>query len=71
MAQKPDKVTAEFYSDALLVGLVGAVDLPAKRMIEAAEIIGKAICRVLHLDLLETVFISAGGETIDRIVVHR
>lgn len=65
------KVTAEFYSDALLTTLVGAVDVPAKRMVEAAETIGKTICRVLHLSYMETIFIGPEGESLDRMVVHR
>lgn len=66
-----DMVTAEYYRDPMQINLVGAVDVPAKRMNEAAQIIGKTICRVLHLDTLDTVFIGCGGEKIDHIVVHR
>lgn len=71
MDMKQEKVTAEFYRDPLLVTLVGAVDVPAKRMIEAAQTIGKTICRVLHADTLETSFINSTGERIDHILVHR
>ena len=69
--RETNKVTAEFYSDPLLVNLVGAVDVPAKRMIEAAQTIGKTICRVIHADTLETSFVNAYGERIDQILVHR
>ena len=71
MDAKHNKVTAEFYSDPLLVNLVGAVDVPAKRMIEAAQTIGKTICRVIHADALEASLINWNGERIDHILVHR
>jgi len=71
MEVKRNKVTAEFYKDPFLTNLVGAVDIPAKRMMEAAQAIGKTICKVLHADTLETSFINADGERIDRILIHR
>ena len=64
-------MTAEFYKDPFLTSLVGAVDVPAKRMIEAAQTIGKTICKVIHADTLETSFINSAGERIDHILVHR
>lgn len=66
-----DKVTAEFYGDPLCEQLIGAVDVPAKRMIEAAQAIGKTICKVVRANTLETVLIGSHGELIDRILVHR
>lgn len=71
MDAKQDIVTAEFYKDPLMTILVGAVDVPAKRMIEAAQTIGKTICKVIHADTLETSFVNAYGERIDQILVHR
>ena len=68
---KGDKVTAEFYGDPLLVNLIGAVDVPEKRMMEATQSIGKAICRAIGISLLETVLLDTNGDEIDRIVVHR
>ena len=68
---KSNKVTLEFYGDPLLTQLIGAVDVPAKRMIEAAQAIGKTVCKVIHADVLETVLIGPQGETIDHIVIHR
>lgn len=71
MDANQDKVTAEYYGDPLLVKLVGAVDIPAKRMIEAADTIGKAICKVIHADKLDTILIDEHGECVDRIIIHR
>ena len=71
MDAQQGKVTAEFYRDPFLTNLVGAVDVPAKRMIEAAQTIGKTICKVIHDDTLETSFINSAGEQIDRILIHR
>lgn len=69
--ETPEKVTAEFYRDSLLIGLVGAVDVPRKRMIESTEHLGKTICRVCKLDCVDAVLIDENGDAIDQIVVHR
>lgn len=67
----PEKVTVEFYQDALLTHMVGAAELPRKRMVESAQTIGKAMCRVLHLNLLEARLLDADGNQIDHMVVYR
>lgn len=66
-----DKVTVEYYGDPLLTKLIGAADVPAKRMMEAAQTIGKAICRMNGLNSMETVLLDGNGEKIDQIVVFR
>ena len=66
-----EKVTVEYYSDSLLVRLIGAVDVPAKRKIEAAQSIGKAICKALGLNTMEAVLIDKDGNRTDQIVVWR
>ena len=69
MADK--KVTVEYYGDPLLVKLIGAVDVPIARRIDAGQRIGKAICWALGLKTLDAVFIGENGEKIDQIIVNR
>ena len=66
-----EKTTVEYYGDSLLVKLIGAVDVPAKRKIEAAQYIGKAICKALGLNTMEAVLIDENGNKTDQIVVWR
>ena len=69
MADK--KVTVEYYGDPLLVKLIGAVDVPAARRIDAAQRIGKAICWAIGLKTMDAVFIGENGDRLDQIVVNR
>ena len=69
MADK--KVTVEYYGDPLLVKLIGAVDVPAARRIEAAQRIRKAICWAIGLKTMDAVFIGENGDRLDQIVVNR
>jgi len=71
MAETIPKVTVEYYGDPLLIKLIGAVDVPAARMMENAQSIGKAICGTLGLKTLDAVFIGENGDKIDQIVVNR
>lgn len=66
-----DLVTIEFYGDPLGVKLIGAVDVPKKRMMESAEALGKAICRVNKMNLVECVMIGEDGEKMDSATVYR
>lgn len=66
-----EKVTVEYYGDSLLVKLIGAVDVPANRKIEAAQSIGKAICKALELNTMEAVLIDQDGNKADQIIVWR
>lgn len=65
------KTTVEYYGDPLLVKLIGAVDVPDERRMEAALYIGKAICRINELRSMEAVLIDENGEKINQIVVYQ
>jgi len=64
-------ITIEFYADTLHTALIGAVDVPAKRVMESAETLGKAVCRVRKLNVVECVMIDENGNSVDQCFIFR
>lgn len=68
---KSNLVTAEFYTDALHINMIGAVYLDQKRMMESLDLIGKAICRARKLNAVECTILDSDGSQIDQSIVFR
>ena len=66
-----EQVTVEYYGDALGIRLIGAVNVPRKRMNEDAVGIGKLLCKVQGMNSMDAVMVDESGDEIDRIVVYR
>ena len=66
-----ENVTVEYYGDPLGIRLIGAVEVPRKRMNEDAARVGKLLCKVHGKNELEAVMVDADGEEIDRVTVFR
>lgn len=66
-----DVITVEYYADPLSIRLIGAVNVPRKRMKECAQDIGKRLCRMHNANDLEACLIDREGEMVDKIVIYR
>lgn len=64
-------MTAEFYDDPLGVHMIGAFYIPAKRMVEYVEAMGKLLCRIRKINSVEVFLYSCGGELADKMIVYR
>lgn len=66
-----DIVTVEFYSTLDPEKLLGAVDLPRKRMLEGAEQVGRAICRATAADSVNAILIDENGNAVERMLISK
>ena len=71
LPQETVERTVEYYGDPLGIRLIGAVEVPRKRMNEDAARVGKLLCKVHGKNELEAVMVDADGEEIDRVTVFR
>ena len=61
MSEKGSLATVEFYESDHSDKLIGAVCVPAKRLFEDAEVLGKTICKLLHLNSVFTIYYNHEG----------
>lgn len=66
-----DLITVEFYSQAEPDRLLAAADLPRKRAEDAAQMVGRAICKAVGADSLNAILIGANGDVVERLLVCR
>lgn len=64
-------VTVEYYGDPLGIKLIGAVNVPRKRMNEDAMRVGKLLCKVHGKNELEAILIDQEGDEVERMMVYR
>ena len=70
-SERKPMVTIEFYSDPLLIQMIGAVYVEKKRCQEHAQTMGKTLCRVRHVNTVEAVILDENGDRIDQVVIYR
>lgn len=68
---KSGLVTAEFYTDALHINMIGAVYLEQKRLMENLDLVVKAICRARKLNAVECRILDGEGNLADQTIVFR
>lgn len=61
----------EFYTSDIYDQMIGAVDVPTKRLFEAADALGKTICRVRKLNSVGVIYYNCDGKETGRDVVYR
>ena len=66
-----DVITVEFYSAQEPDKLLAAADLPRKRAEEAAQMVGRALCKAIGTDSLNAILIGADGNVVERLLVCR
>lgn len=66
-----DVVTVEYYSTLDPDRLLGAVDVPRKRMLDGAEQVGRAICRAVAADSVNAILIDENGNAVERMLICR
>ena len=77
MKQTKDRITIEFYINSVLPEtMIGAVEIESclpdsRKTADSARVLGKAICKVRHLDVVDAVILDRDGEQIDLLPVHR
>lgn len=63
--------TIEIYEDPLHEKLIGAMDVPCKRLDEHVQALGKLICRIRKLSEVECIILDETGRAYDQITVFR
>ena len=77
MTPTKDRITLEFYVNSVLPeSMIGAVEIEScladsRKAAESARVLGKAICKVRRLDVVDAVILDRDGEQIDLLPVHR
>lgn len=66
-----DIITAEYYSSREPDKLLAAADLPKKRAQDAAELVGKALCRAVGADSVNAILIDENGNAMERLLICR
>lgn len=63
--------TVEFYEAEFSDKLLGAMYLPAKRLFESADTLGKTVCKLLHLNSVAVIYYNQDGSIAARDVIFR
>lgn len=71
MCDKKELSTAEFYTSDIYDQMIGAVDVPTKRLFEAADALGKMLCRIRKLNSVGVIYYSCDGKETGRDVIFR
>jgi len=72
-----DMITIEFYKNSVLPeSMIGAVDVEVgapdgRKSMESAKALGRVICRIWRLDVVDAVILDRNGVQVDVIPVHR